>query len=485
MNISKSKIFFVLLISFVLGVVWRSFFEFDILFIWILLLIGLGLWISDYKNKKSIVVALSVLLFLLGIWRTDHRIQKVSELEKFDENIEFTSNVLSEPEEKEWYKNIVLEIEEGKKILVRVGLFDDIKYGDNLKVSCKPEIPENFSPDFDYRMYLAKDSIFYICKEAQIEKTENKNKNAYFAILNIKNKMEKNLEKVVPAPESELAKGLLFGGDDGLSRELQEAFSRTGMTHIVAVSGYNVTIIAEYLMIFGIFMGLWRQQSFYLALFGIFIFVAMIGFPSSAIRAGLMGSLILWAMKNGRLANIDNAILLSGAIMLFINPLSLRWDIGFQLSFLATLGIVKMSPIWEKYFLGKFKALGITEIIMMTISAQLFVLPIILYNFHTFSVISILANLLILPIIPITMLFTFLSALSGFVFYPLSLVFGWAAYGFLHYEIAVVRFLSDLRWSSLEVENFRMSGFFIWYASVFLIFYLISKKERKRYNVSA
>jgi competence protein ComEC len=418
----------------------------------------------------------------LGIWRADFKLEKIDEVEEFQEKIEFVSKVLKEPREKDWYKNVVLEIEEGKRVLVRVDLFDNIKYGDKLKVSCLPEIPENFSDDFDYRMYLAKDNIFYICKEAQIEKVQDEKKGFYSVILNIKNNMESNLEKVIPAPEVELAKGLLFGGDDGLSKDLQEDFSRTGMTHIVAVSGYNVTIIAEYLMVFGIFFGLWRKQSFYFALLGIFIFVAMIGFPSSAIRAGLMGSLLLWAMKNGRLANIENAILLSGAIMLLINPLSLRWDIGFQLSFLATLGIVKMAPIWEKYFLGKFKAFGLMEIVLMTIGAQIFVLPIIFCNFHTFSAVSVLANLLILLIIPLTMLFAFLSALSGFVFYPLSLAFGWAAYGFLHYEIVVVKSLADLKWASVDINNFGIFGFLIWYLTIFVFIYFISRKEKKRYN---
>lgn len=480
MQLNKSKIFFILSLSFLAGVFLRSFYTPGIFWIWLLIILGVVFLISDYRNKKTLTFSLAIFIFIVGIWRADISIKKSREARVFEDEISITTSVIKDPEEKEWYKNIIVEIEDGKKLLVRVDLFEDINYGDEVKISCKPEIPDNFSENFDYRMYLAKDNIYYLCKEASVEKTGNKKDGMYSFILNIKNKMESNIEKVVPAPESELAKGLLFGGDDGLSKKLQEAFSRTGMTHIVAVSGYNVTIIAEYLMLFGIALGLWRKQSFYFALLGIFLFVVMIGFPSSAIRAGLMGSLLLWAMKNGRLANIDNAILLAAGIMLLINPLSLRWDIGFQLSFLATLGIVKLTPVWERYFPIKNRALGFKEIIQMTISAQFFVLPIILYNFHTLSVVSILANMLILLIIPITMLFAFLSALSGFIFYPLSLVFGWAAYWLLHYEIGVVKILSSLSWSSLEVKSFGVVGVVIWYLVTFALLYVFSKFNKKK-----
>jgi len=479
MLLNKSKIFFILFLSFLVGVFFRSLFQINIWLIWFLVVLGITIFILNYRNKKVITFSLAICIFLLGIWRIDFNIKNTENIPTFDKEINIVVNIIKEPEQKEWYQNVIVELEKNKRLLVRADLYEDLNYGDEIKVICKPEIPQNFSADFDYRMYLAKDNIYYICPKPIVEKTGNKKKNIYSFVLNIKNKMEANVNRVIPQPEAALANGLLFGGDEGLSKKLQEAFSKTGMTHIVAVSGYNVTIIAEYLMIFGILLGLWRRQAFYLALFGIFLFVVMIGFPSSAIRAGLMGSLLLWAMKNGRLANIDNAILLAVVVMLVVNPLSLRWDIGFQLSFLATLGIVKMSPIWEKYFVGKMKALGLADIILMTISAQIFVLPIIIYNFHTLSVVSLLANILILLIIPITMLFVFLSALSGFIFYPLSLAFGWVAYWLLHYEISVVKILASLEWSSLEVNNFGVIGLIIWYGLLFWLVCFISKTDNK------
>jgi len=339
-----------------------------------------------------------------------------------------------------------------------------------LNVSCKLQVPENFSPDFDYRMYLAKDKIFYLCRNTELKKTGRNSGNIlYGGIIKLKKFTERNINQVIPEPQAALANGLLFGGDNRLSEKIKENFSKTGMTHIVAVSGYNVTIIAEYLILLGIFLGLWRPQAFWFATAGIVLFVAMIGFPSSAVRAGVMGSLLLWAMKNGRLANSQNAIIFAGSIMLFLNPLLLRYDIGFQLSFLAALGLIMLSPFWEKFFIKKFRVLGLTEIFFMTLSAQIFVLPIIVYNFHVLSIVSI-----------------FLSAVLGFVFYPLSLLFAWLAYIPLKYEVEVINFLAGFDWASVEVNGFGSFFLILYYL---LLIFLVSlfkrlEKNKKHDNLS-
>ncbi len=424
-------------------------------------------------------------------------------------NISAEAEVVKEPEQKEKYQKVVVEIipsvpaspagrlrtsppsqlyngtqqKEGEdlRLLINADPYLEISYGDVLRIDCFLEIPENFSEDFDYRMYLAKDKIYYLCQNAHIEKAgSNRGGKIYSFILKTKNLMEEKVNQVVPQPQAALANGLLFGGSGRLSQEVSDNFSKTGMTHIVAVSGYNVSIIAEYLIWLGILLGLWRKQAFWFALAGIIIFVVMIGLPASAVRAGVMGTLLIWAVKNGRLANSYNAIVFAGAVMLLINPLILRWDIGFQLSFLATLGIIMLAPFWERYFIRKHKALGLTEILFLTVSAQIFVLPIILHNFHNLSLVSVPANLLILTIVPITMLLVFLTAVSGFIFYPLSLAFSWLAYLPLKYEIEIVEALAGLKWASLEIENFGWQGAVAWYCILFFgIFFL---KRRMKNN---
>lgn len=285
------------------------------------------------------------------------------------------------------------------------------------------------------------------------------------------------MAEMIPTPEAGLLEGLLLGGDGKLPKNIQDNFSRTGTTHIVAVSGYNITIIAEYLMLSLLFLGFWRRQAFWFSILGIFLFILMIGFPSSAVRAGVMGMLLLWAMKNGRLANSQNAIVASAAIMLLINPLLLRWDIGFQLSFLATLGIIYLYPFLERRLVKKNKVFGILEILGLTISAQIFVLPIILMNFGSLSLISPLANVLVLPIIPLTMLLGFIAGISKIIFPPLAMFFSWLVYLPLRYEIESISFLAGLKWASIEIKNFAWYLAVIWYILLIRTIFMLQRKN--------
>jgi len=184
-------------------------------------------------------------------------------------------------------------------------------------------------------------------------------------------------------------------------------------------------------------------------------------------------------MKNGRLANARNAIVFSAGAMLLINPMLLRYDIGFQLSFLATLGIVYLYPILENYLIKKNRVFGIREIVFLTISAQIFVLPIILLNFGKLSLISSLANLLVLPIIPLTMFLGFMLIVFQFIFPPLGTVFAWLVFMPLKYEMEIIKFLASFKFSSVEIENFSWMEVVAWYAILFLILYKFKKTKDK------
>ncbi|MDO8529174.1 MAG: ComEC/Rec2 family competence protein [bacterium] len=474
---TKSKVFLILSLSFIFGIFWRSFlFDYYQILTYILLMAAVVLAAVFYKNKVALIIFVSILVFISGIWLTQSELEKIDNLNLDGKKISEKVMVAKEPIAKEKYQDIIVKTPNNLKILLNVNLYEKLRYGDELALDCALKIPENRDNEFDYQMYLAKDRIYYLCENAKYQKTgANKGNRVYSAILAIKDKMEENISKIIPEPEAALGNGLIFGGTGSLTKDVSQNFSKTGLSHIVAVSGFNVTIIAEYLMIAGIFIGLWRKQAFWFAVIGIFLFVLMVGFPSSAIRAGVMGALLLWAMKNGRLANSFNAIIFAAAIMLLLNPLLLKWDIGFQLSFLATLGIVELSPFWEEFIFKRFKYSGILENIFLTLSATVFVLPIIMYNFHTLSLVSLIANGLVLPIIPVSMLFVFLTALAGFLWQPVALIFAWLTFLPLKYIIEIVNYLANLSWASKTVENFSAEWLVVWYAMLFSIVFLLKK----------
>lgn len=450
----------------------------DIFYIWMMAIVGLVAAAVFYGDRKKYLAVLSIFFFLGGMWMASERLEAVVAADKERKNFSGEVMIVKEPEIKERMQKIIVKTDEGERFLISTGAHAEYSYGDRLKISCVLEIPEMLE-SFDYQMYLAKDGIYYLCKSAKIERiSAGEGSSAYGWLIWIKNELQERIEKLLPAPQSGLLIGLLLGGNDKVSKDVQEDFSKTGLTHIVAVSGYNVTIIAEYLMLFGIFVGLWRKQAFWLALVGIIVFVTMIGLPASAVRAGVMGMLILWAMKNGRLASAQNAIIFSAVAMLLINPLLLRWDVGFQLSFLATLGIVYFYPLIEKYSIKKNGISFFSEILFLTLSAQVFVLPIILHDFQNLSVISPLANLVVLPIIPLTMLLGFLMLVFSFILPPLATVLAWLTFLPLKYETMIIEFLADLKFSSVEIANFSWVWVVVWYIIlVGLVFFSKRKKQ--------
>ena len=463
----------------------RSFFTISQNYFFLLLIFSLITLFMFYKNKFAALAAFIVVAFVFGGWIADGAIGKTKKLAYVGKTLAENA-VVQKVSLSSFGQNIIVELENpsadeaGEKILVLIQApqYPEYRYGDLLEISCITKPIENKDDSFDYQMYMAKEGVLYQCDKGKAQKVGENNGNWFYSkIIFARMIFENKITKVIPQPYGALASGLLFGGSSGLSKDIQNDFSRTGMTHIVAVSGYNVTIIAEYLILLGIALGLWRKQAIWFALAGIILFVIMSGLPASAVRAGVMSGILLWAMKNGRLASAENAIIFAAAIMLYLNPLLLRWDVGFQLSFLATLGIVASSSFWEKSFVKNNKALGISEAITLSLSAQIFVLPIIAFNFHIASLVSLLANVFILPIIPLSMLLVFLVCVFGFIFSPLSLVFSWLAFLLLFYEIKLTHVLAEFPWASVSVEKVSTWWMVVYYCILIVVIYFLKKRE--------
>lgn len=513
--VTKSQIFFILALSFLVGIFLASFFRIENYFILILVLAGVVVFVVNHKNKKAVVAGAAVLFLALGIWRTNVSVNVArSNLDVQKKGpAEFVGIVSSEPEiseknqkikvrsrnlsggtteysdeetnkERKYISKLVywckkLFGNDGEKILVTAPIYPEYQYGDELKVNCTLKEPENFSGNFDYQMYLAKDGIYRVCDKPQATLvSRNRGNRFYSTILVIKNKFEEKLSSIFPDPEGAYLKGLLLGGSKRMTKDLADAFSRTGTSHTVAVSGYNVTIVAAFLMEAGILFGLWRQQVFSFAVIGIVLFVLMTGAPSSAVRAGIMGGLVIWAMKEGRLANSTNAILFAASAMLLINPLLLRYDAGFQLSFLATIGIVQLSPLLEKIFWRRRAPKLIQETIILTMAAIIFVLPVILNSFEKLPLVSPIANLLILPAIPAIMLGGFAAGMAGFIFVPLGKLIGFLPYLLLKVELLIVQGLANLPWASVEVKNFGWMYISVYYLVLAGALFLYKRRSR-------
>jgi len=387
----------------------------------------------------------------------------------------FVGKVIKEPIIKSNSVQLTIKTDIGK-ILITTNNYPEYNYGDVLKIDGKLQIPIVFE-DFNYKNYLAKDKIYYVMYYPKIELLEKDKGNQIFsAILKFKNNLTQKIENIMPFPEVSILEGIILGNKQIFSEKIKNELSITGTSHITAISGMNIVIISNILMFVLIGLGMWRKQAFWFVLVLIFLFILMVGAPASAVRAGIMGAILLYAQKIGRLSNAARIMVFAGAIMLVLNPLLLRYDVGFQLSFLAVLGLIYIKPILDNWLgkLRKCEEIGwLLEIITTTVAAQIAVLGILVYNFGRISFISPVANILIIPAIPLITAVGLIFIGGAFIWSFLGKILLWPAYLGSAYILRAINWLAKVPWSAKEISNIHwlwLAGYYI-LIIVFIWFY--------------
>ncbi|OGZ34483.1 MAG: hypothetical protein A2Y98_03060 [Candidatus Portnoybacteria bacterium RBG_19FT_COMBO_36_7] len=488
---TKSKIFLYLCLSFIIGVFIESLVRIPLVVLWGFFVLGLiGAAVFWLKNRKIVAAAFCLIFLALGVWRVlasqsagtlaqlngQGRLSIIGKVAEPSDRRQFSQKLKIEAQSAVFHFG---QAEVSGFLLVQTDLYPQFSYGDILEISGQLKEPENFN-DFDYKSYLAKSDIYSVISNPEIRVVATgQGSRIKQALFGLKQKYEEAIDSLLPEPQAGFLAGLNLGEKRQISPELSDAFARSGTSHIVALSGYNISIIAAFFMtIFGWLM-LRRSLRFWLAVLAIVFFTILTGASASVTRAAIMGILVLLARHEGRMYNVRNALVFAGAAMIYLNPKILLFDIGFQLSFLATAGLIWLAPVFEKWFAGAPKLFGLKEILIATLSAQLAVLPLLLVYFGRLSLISPLANLVILLFIPLTMLFGFLAGGVGILWLAGAKIFGWLAWIFLTGEIAAIKFFAGLPLSSVKM-HWGWPIAIIYYLILILFlyrFYLRQKKE--------
>jgi len=178
------------------------------------------------------------------------------------------------------------------------------------------------------------------------------------------------------------------------------------------------------------------------------------------------------AKATGRLYDVTRALLVAGFVMLLHNPQILVFDMSFQLSFLATVGLIYVSPLILRHVHFVTERLHLRDVVVATVSTQVFVLPFILYTMGELSLVALPVNLLVLAGIPLTMLFGFLAGMVGFISTTVAVPFAFVAYGLLAYELAVVEWFAALPFASLTIPVFPLWLAVLWYGLYTWLFFL-------------
>ena len=473
------------------GVLLGSFLHLPSGFVGLLMLLplaGLFLWRKDQRVRLISLCFLSLLLGVLYFTiRATPQDFDASHLAHYNDQgwVRIEGIVSGEPDVRDTYTNLrvaVSRIEvDGQErdvkgtVLVRAPRYPECDYGDELKPHCPEyeygdelkiqgllQTPPELE-DFSYREYLARQCIYSILRRPQITfKNHGQGSILRKALLTFKRQAQRVIALILHEPQAALLTGILLGIETGIPTDLMKAFSATSTTHIIAISGFNISIIA------GLFSGLARRlfgkrRAMPVAIAGIIVYTILVGASAAVVRAAIMGCLYVIATHYGRQTDALTSLIAAAVLMTLLNPQTL-WDLGFQLSFAATLGLILYTPglqSWFEKWLTRVLSPGtarqtvgvLNEALIVTLAAQITTLPIIIYHFRRLSLVTLLSNFLILPAQPGVMLCGGLATIAGLIWLPLGQILGWVAWIFLTYTIRVVEITASFPYASFDLGH--------------------------------
>ncbi|MEK7507487.1 MAG: ComEC/Rec2 family competence protein [Patescibacteria group bacterium] len=383
----------------------------------------------------------------------------------FDRKIQFSGVILEEPRRYERYQFFDVRLREpyAGKIRIISSPALEFSYGDVIEATGtienqeSPETPP-VSP-FPEINIIARHQGFWL-KELLLE---------------FKSRLVGRIIEFLPTNEGALLSGITLGDRSHITSDFKAQMVVSGTTHIVALSGYNIAIIAIVVSkLFGKFVS--RRRNFYLTNLLILAFVAMVGAEPSVVRAALMAFLVLLAREVGGIYDIKNAIAVAGGVMILANPTSLVYDVGFQLSFASLFGIVYLSPAISEFFGLDDDASSWKQNAVLTLSAQLAVVPIVLSSFGNVSLLAIAANVLILEFMPLTMFFGFVLAGLANISAYFGFIIAKAVQPLLAYEVLVIQTFSAI---SIPIQiNFSLGVSILYYAGLALVCVAIKNRNK-------
>jgi competence protein ComEC len=511
----------------VVGILAASFLKLPTQVWLLLLLLPLGYLFLFWRNLPLRKWHIVLVFFVLGALRLQMALpdEMAQQLKQFNEqgSASLVGIVVSEPSVRQTQALVRVDVSKiqtnGRwsdvhgRALVSVPRDTPVKYGDEVQVDGAPETPPD-GADFSYREYLAREQVFTLIRNARLYTISSGKGDAFWTSLYaFKDAAETAINQLLPEPSAALLTGILLGDDSGIPPALKEAFSVTNTAHIIAISGFNIAVLIGVLtyvlrrpshvlqaravnapttgFVTRAFALLTGHLTTLLIILFLILYTLLVGASASVVRACIMGSLVVIALDVGRTSWAFNALAIAAFVMTLLNPYVL-WDIGFQLSFLATLGLLIYAPRlqnriegWLKKRVDDARARQIVEFfkdaLIVTLAAFVVTAPLIIVYFHRVSLIGFLTNFLVLPVQPAIMVLggaatllqmaanwlesiSFLNVVIG----ALAQVIAWGAYVCLQYTILVVQATAAIPFGSFQVTRIDAPLVIAFYAALFV-----------------
>ncbi len=452
-------------ISFLLGAATASFVTFDYSVVLFGFLLSLALFLirrAAGDRRLFLLAALLILGFSLGIARVSLFAPDRHELDfTLGQLTKFSGRVVGEPSQHDATQTLLIKLDQyHSRINVMTDRYPRYQPGDYLTITGRLTVPKSFKDEsdrtVDYPAILAREGIYYQIFRPTISKVDSL---GGLGISRGLSKVKRGslgvIDHLLPDPESAYLSGILLGDKQGLGADWQNYFKQAGLSHVLVLSGYNVTIVGSALLHFLAFLPFWGGSL--VTALGLIFFALLTGGGASIWRAVGMALVAIFARLSGRLYDATVALVAVAVIMVVINPFVLVFDLGFQLSFLATLGLVYFSPLLERYGYWLPTRGGIREAFVSSISAQLLVLPLLLYKTGLLSLVALPLNLIILPLQPLSMLLGGLLLGIGLLSPLLALIITYPTYLFLHLQLWLIKTGALLPGATSTISSFPLT----------------------------
>lgn len=479
----KSEIFLFVSLSFIIGIAFGLLHEMPLLIIYSCFMAGAIFSAFFWKNINLRILFFGILFLFLGMGRVDIALMAQSgsfakghvNVSRYNgQKVTFIGVVKDAPVKSYKTQKLKIAAEEIKDkspipatgdVLVYGNLYPEYFYGGRLELKCKLKEPEPFG-NYRYDKNLAFDGIYSVCYYPEIRILSRGNGNIFYEkIILFKNSLQSIIYKNVEEPEAGILSAIMLGEKSAIGDDLRDTFGHAGLSHIFSLSGLRIGMLGILILFILVFFGISRKKSFYFSVVIITFYVIMIGAPASTVRAAIVGFLLMAAVKMGRLSKFLNAVMFAAALMLLKNPGLLFYDIGFQFSFMAILGIYFLFPIFKRIKIPINEY--IKDLLCVSLAAEIAILPLSVYYFSVLSITAPLANILVIWLTPVIMFLGFL--LMAVQIIPIAMpakIIGMIISFILKYIIIVSDVLTMYGWMAPDIKNFPLWAVGLSYAAI-------------------